>query len=351
MENDGKRIIGWDIGGANIKAALVGRRGRGLVGLRTRARPYEIWRESGGLAEVLLEMSDELEPGTGPEHAVTITAELSDAFRIKAEGVRFVLDAVERAFGSEKIHPFTLGGGFVTPDRLREDPLAGAATNWLAGALFIAERHPDCILVDMGSTTTDIIPIRNGRPVNRGNTDTGRLSSGELVYTGITRTNPNTVVGEVPLGGGRCRVAAEYFAAMADVYLILGRITPEQYGCPTADGREKTISAARERLARLVCSDGELMGEREIHALALYLGEKQIQLIVEAVFQVMSGAVGEGEKVPLVAMGSGRFLIEEAAGRLGLEVIEPEGLRDDRAAAAFPAVAVSWLLNKKLNAE
>ncbi|MDM8555521.1 hydantoinase/oxoprolinase family protein [Desulfococcaceae bacterium HSG7] len=340
-------IIGWDIGGANIKAVRTQWKGRQLKSIQTAVRSFEIWREPQHLAAVLLNIAEKLEMQEKQDLAVTMTAELSDVFRTKREGVLYVLDAVEQAFGEANIYLFTLDGTFVRPERMRQNPLSGAATNWLASALLIADYHPDCILIDIGSTTTDIIPIRNGKPINIGQTDTQRLISGELVYTGVTRTNPNTFASQAPVQGCLCRVAAEYFTAMADVYLILGRITSDQYSCPTADGRGKTVSAARERLARFVCSDADLMSANEIHTLASYLQEKQLQQIVEAIFQVMSGSLQDDVLLPLVVVGSGKFLTEEAARRLNLQVIEFDREWNEKVLTAFPAMAVTYLLSKE----
>jgi len=66
----------------------------------------------------------------------------------------------------------------------------GAAANWLALATYagrLAPRGP-AVLLDVGSTTTDVIPLQDGTPVPRGRTDPERLESKELVYTGVRRT-------------------------------------------------------------------------------------------------------------------------------------------------------------------
>ena len=338
-------VLGWDIGGANVKAVRLECRGQKIKAHRTAVRPFEIWRKPGNLIIVLQDIAKELGMQGHQSMAVTMTAELSDVFRTKREGVLFVLDAIEKAFSKVPVYPFNLEGRFFTLDEARKSPLLCAATNWLASALFVATHHSDCILMDIGSTTTDIIPIRRGTAVSKGRTDTQRLASGELVYTGLLRTNPNTVVNQVPVQGRPCRVAAEYFTCMADIYLLSGQIAPDQYTCPTADGRPKTMPAARDRLARLVCSDSETMSAEEIDTLACYLREKQLQLITDSLFQVLSG-LKNGFSLPLIVLGTGKFLVKEAARRLGMPVIEAEQKWGDRAAACFPALAAAYLLAK-----
>jgi hypothetical protein len=336
-------IIGWDIGGVNIKAVRLEYQERKIKAFRTAVRPFEIWREPDNLIIVLQDIAEELGMQGHQNVAVTMTAELSDVFRTKREGVLFVLDAIEKAFSKVPVYPFNLEGRFFTLDEARKSPLLCAATNWLASALFVATHHSDCILMDIGSTTTDIIPIRGGRAISKGRTDTQRLASGELVYTGLLRTNPNTVVNQVPVKGRPCRVAAEYFTSMADIYLLSGQLSPDQYTCPTADGRPKTIPAARDRLARLVCSDSETMSAEEIDTLACYLREKQLQQITDSLLQVLSG-LKNGFSLPLIVLGTGKFLVKEVARRLGMPVIEAEQKWGDRAAACFPALAAAYLL-------
>lgn len=351
MKTDGRMIVGWDIGGVNIKAVRFEWQSRKIKSLRTVVCPFEIWRDHANLKMRLRDIATELDLKDSQKMAVTMTAELSDIFRNKREGVLYILDAIEQVFEKQYIYPFSINGDFLTMDNARKTPLLCAATNWLASARFISAYHADCIppdfiLMDIGSTTTDIIPIRGGKVIAQGNTDTRRLMSGELLYTGILRTNPNTLVRKIPVEGRLCGVSAEYFTSMADVYLILGLIAPDEYSCPTADGRAKTVSAARERLSRLICSDSEILSVEEIHKVAGYLREKQLQQIVEALFQVLSG-LQDDVNLPLVVVGTGGFLAKEAGRRLGMPVIDLKKVWDHETLAAFPALAAGYLLTQE----
>ncbi len=116
-----------------------------------------------------------------------MTAELSQMFRTKRDGVAFVLDALQAAFPTSEIRVFAVDGRFLPPAEARSAPLAVAAANWSATAHLVALDHPNALLIDTGTTTTDIIPISGGLVVSRGRTDPERLASGELVYTGALR--------------------------------------------------------------------------------------------------------------------------------------------------------------------
>ncbi len=343
-------IVGWDIGGVNIKAALLRWRAGAIVDSRVVVRPFEIWRGPEDLPTVLGRIGDELGIRAAAAMAITMTAELSDAFRSKRKGVLSILDAMSRVFPDNPMYPLSLNGDFVPIAEARGRPLDFAASNWLAGGMYLADRHSDCILMDVGSTTTDIIPVRGGQVVCTGRTDTERLMSGELVYSGILRTNPNTIAGQVPINGRMCRTAAEWFTQMADVYLLLGHLSPEAYTCPTADNRAKSREAARERLARLVCADGEMLNEQQLLKLAGYLFEKQLQQLTEALCQVLS-RLEDGCRMPLAAAGAGAFLAVEAGRRLGIDVLDLAREWGVEVTAALPAQAAAYLLARKFDEE
>ncbi len=347
MVTEVRAVAGWDVGGAHIKAASVVSDGERGEEVRIVVRPFEIWREPDMLPSILTEVGDELGIQGARAAAVTMTAELSDVFRTKRDGVLFVLDGMERAFPHAPLHFLSITGEFVPAQAARLRLLDFAATNWVASALFVATIHPDCILIDVGSTTTDIIPIRGGAIVAEGRTDPARLASGELVYTGVLRTNPNTLAATVPLRGRMCRVAAEYFTVMADAYLLLGRLSSEEYTCPTPDGRAASREAAAERLARLVCTDGEMLSGGEIRTVAAYLRERQLHRISDGLLQVLS-RLEEAHDLPLVVAGAGSFLAVEVGRRLGIEVRELGELWAGAGSTALPAAAAACLLAREL---
>jgi len=343
-------LVGWDIGGANIKAARLLWQAGEIVDSRVVVHPFEIWRKRENLPGMLEQIGDELGIALTKAMAVTMTAELSDTFRSKREGVLSILDTINQVFPNIPIYPLSLEGDFVPLSEARQHPLDFAASNWLASGLYVAHRHCDCILMDVGSTTTDIIPIREGRVICTGRTDMERLTSGELIFSGILRTNPNTIGGQVPINGRMCRVAAELFTLMADVYLWLGYISPESYTCPTADGRAKSRQASKERLARLVCADAEMLNKEQLFKLARYLFEKQLQQLIEALCQVLS-RIDNGYQMPLAVAGAGAFLAAEAGTHLGITVLDLAKEWGVKATAALPAQAAAYLLARKFDEE
>src|SRR3954464_49721 len=134
-----------DIGGANTKAAWLDGEA-----LRTVSRPFEVWRDREALAAVLRDVAAEASAGEADAVAITMTAELSDAFRTKREGVGFVLDAAERALGDRPLSGLTTGGALVSMGGARTRPWDVAAANWMATALAVADAYANALMIDVG---------------------------------------------------------------------------------------------------------------------------------------------------------------------------------------------------------
>ncbi|MBI3979470.1 MAG: H4MPT-linked C1 transfer pathway protein [Chloroflexi bacterium] len=365
-------VIGWDVGGVNTKAAALSIADGRVVGQELRSRYFEIWHDRRALVAVLRSIAAELP--AADVWVATMTAELSDAFQTKREGVGFVVGALAEAAGASRLAIFAVDEAFLAPEQARAEPLRVAAANWAATARLIAREHPNAILVDVGSTTADVIPIVEGRVAAQGLTDPERLLTGELVYTGAVRTPVGAVVQSAPLWGGWCRVSSEHFAIAADVHLLLGNLQPEDYLCDTPDRRGKTPAEAAARLARVVCADVEMLSPAEIHAIAAYVADRQIDQIAAAIRQVMSRRVGregpnppapfpprEGGVIggvaagnhkpqtinhkprPAIAAGLGAFLARAAAERVGLPVVDLAATLGAEGSAVAPSVAVARL--------
>ena len=336
-----RAILGWDVGGANIKVARID----GQSEPQVFERPLALWREPHRLPAVLAETAEPL--GVAPTMAVTMTAELADCFSTKREGVASVLDAFDVAF--PHIQPWVYGtdGAFRTAPVARRQPFRVAAANWMASAAMVARLYPDALFVDVGSTTADIIPIVNGRVVAKGKTDPARLRSGELIYTGTLRTPICAIVRTVPRRGRRCRIAAEHFAIAADAHLWLGNIDAQGYTCDTPDGRGRSRLESGARLARMVCADLEMLRDPGITEIAAHVARAQVQQIARGIRQVVQRLGSRSPQFAIVA-GQGAFIATAAAEQAGLRAEPLAGAFGTAAARAVPAAAVAYLLQELL---
>jgi probable H4MPT-linked C1 transfer pathway protein len=173
-------------------------------------------------------------------------------------------------------------------------------------------------LWDVGSTTTDIVPVDVDGPRPVGLTDPERLVSGELSYTGVVRTPVAALLEALPWRGSWCPVASELFATSVDAYILLGEIAEDDQACDTADGRGRTRAFARQRLARMICADQEVYSMADALAAAVTIRDAQISRMFFAARQVVSRL--DRGITQVIASGQGEFLIPLCVKRLGVDV-------------------------------
>lgn len=332
------RTLGLDIGGANTKAADADGPARSLA--------FPLWEQPDRLTEALSELISRF---PAPDRfAVTMTGELADCFRTKAEGVDRILTAVETVADGRPIVVWQTGAEFVSPEVAREIPLLVAAANWHALATWVGRILPKAsfaILIDIGSTTTDLIPLTNGVPTPVGLTDTERLCACELVYTGVRRTPIVALAHQVPWRDGTCPLAAELFATTNDLYILTGDLPEDETDTDTANNRPATREASIDRLARMLCADTTEVTPDEIESLASHLSQTQAEQIAAAIDRVLQAQ----NQVPthVLTSGSGSFLAErvvESHPQLqGCERIDLARMFADRISEAACAFAVARL--------
>ncbi|MCL4436240.1 MAG: H4MPT-linked C1 transfer pathway protein [Thaumarchaeota archaeon] len=316
------RILGLDVGGANLKIAWVEVLKGSIVNCQTAVEYLPMWR--GGkdrLPATLREVSDALSQGELPDAiGVTMTAELSDVFESKREGVEYTLQCVRQIYnGIDPILVVDYNGELGTIKAAQQNPLRYSSANWAATAKVLSGIFADCLLIDIGSTTTDIIPILNHRIATEGRTDMDRLATGELVYTGALRSDIQSITHVLPVNGRETEVAAERFALSGDVHLILGNIAPEEYSTETADGRDTSRQRCFARLARTVCAEPEMIGETGLIKMVSYIYDKQVDKIHKRLTNVLRRLnITPREDMPVVTTGlGGLFLGREAAYKSG----------------------------------
>lgn len=302
--------IALDIGGANIKAAHTSGQARIL--------PFELWKNPSELPRLLRRLASTFAPAE--RVAVTMTAELCDCFATQADGVKAVLDAVTDVYDERLVSVWGTDENFHSVADALARPGLAAAANWLALATLAARLVPQGggLLIDIGSTTTDLIPFLDGRPTPKGRTDTNRLRSGELVYAGVRRTPVCALATELFWRGALTGLSAELFATTLDVYLTLGDVAPDPTDSATADGRPATVEAARDRLARMVGADRDRFSTDDAHALALAADQALTDRLTAS---ARRACVESGAPVAVVVSGSGGFLARRVAER----VVEPGG--------------------------
>ena len=301
-------VIGWDIGGVHLKAV------RAENGRIVKAAQYASPLRNGTdlLRKALAQARAEL--GSADRNVITMTGELADTFPTRSEGVEHLVVLAESELGAVLIYAGR--AGYVRAENASAHVTDIASANWHACATLIATKHSDALLIDIGSTTTDVVPIVAGRVAARGYTDAERLAAGELVYSGLVRGFVMATASRAPLRGRWTPLINENFATMADVHRILGKLPEGVDLMPTADGRDKSVEASRARLARMLGSDAADADDGAWLLLAQWFAEAQIRAIVDASSLVLSNNAAVPAP-PIIACGIGLKAVEEIARRLG----------------------------------
>ncbi len=298
--------LALDIGGANLKAAD----GRGYAA----SHHFALWKDSKRLAAKLRRLIAEAPPA---DHlAVTMTGELADCFSSKKAGVLFILKAVEQAADGRHTRIYLNDGRLVAPPVVVAQPLAAASSNWHALASYCTRlvKTGVALLIDIGSTTTDIVPLCDGQVQCVGHTDSDRLLAGELVYSGIERSPVCALVRTLTYRGWHCPIAQEVFATTRDAYLLLDDLLEAPEDRHTADGQPATKQAAALRMARMISADDDQYDMDDVMRWATEVTQAQRELIVKAISGVLN-RIGQ-PLTTVILSGHGEFLGRRIAAQL-----------------------------------
>lgn len=338
-------MIGWDIGGAHLKAAWLDNNNAVIAIYQ---QPCCLWKGMDKLEKALLDVMTQI-PNQSVQHVITMSGELVDLFSNRAEGVMKIIRLTQRVLAQKTLLVYAGRQGFISALNVSLQHIDHVASaNWLASASYVAKQLGQGLFVDIGSTTSDIILLQHHLPDLLGYTDFQRLSSAELVYTGMTRTAVMAVTQSIQFAGKEVAVMNEYFANMADIYRLTKELNEQYDQHDTADGDAKTEWASARRLARMIACDVEDFPPAQWRQLAYVIREQQLGKILSACEkQLLRNTVNIKQ---IIGAGVGRFLAKEIASRLGLIYIDfdtlfkpPVQKTPIHIADCAPAVAVAYL--------
>lgn len=271
------QFLGLDVGGANLKIA-------GTCG-KARSIPFPLWRMPDQLESALCELLSGFDDQTPV--AATMTGELADCFETKQAGVDHIVASIEAACKDRLVQYYLTNGELVDAETAKDRWQLAAASNWHALSTFVSKVFQEShLLVDLGSTTCDIIPLTESGPRRDCLTDLDRMKAGELIYTGVDRSPLCAIVPAITIECSQIVLAQELFATMGDVYLVLGTTQPEDSSRHTADGGPRTVAAAKRRIARMLCADVDEVGTEWIEEVSQRAAATQESMIAEAIKQL-----------------------------------------------------------------
>ncbi len=332
-------ILGIDVGGANIK--LAGDNGYSFQ------LPFALWEQPHELEGCLRRLIRE-SPNVS-EVVLTMTGELTDSYHSKAEGVREIVAAATGAT-DRPVVVYQIGNIFAQPEVAIHSPKTTAAANWYALASFAATLQEvngrSGLLIDIGSTTTDIIPFSRRRCLAKGHNDFERLVHGELVYTGAIRSPLCGILQRLRVQGQMTRVMNELFANMLDVNVLLGQFAEGMHAGWTADRTNTRRKNCMLRLARMAGLDLDSCTEDDVHSIAIQFRDAQLAALVDAANHVISQS--SGPEV-VVLSGEGEFTGAELCQRLWPDstsrpqILSFNSLFDAGVSRCAPAYAIACL--------
>lgn len=321
------KILGLDIGGANTKYALIETDKEEADILIVGSDYFPFWKNNENFQQYLQELKETIEEKYGVIETVVFvtTAELADCFHTKKVGITTICNYVSNVFSNLSNGPFIYSAksSFISMKKAPEHWLEVSATNWIVSANYLGLKFPNIIMIDIGTTTTDIIPINNGKVVAEGYTDLERLVSNELIYTGLLRTNIATILNEVKLAGKIIPVSSELFATTGDAFYLQDLISSEEFTSETADGKEVSKENSLARLARVICADINQLSENEIKQIAKQAINRQLEMLSQSFQAVQNRYHNRFDMNPkVVLMGSG-------AKPIGISLLRSNGIYEE----------------------
>jgi (4-(4-[2-(gamma-L-glutamylamino)ethyl]phenoxymethyl)furan-2-yl)methanamine synthase len=303
---DREVVIGWDIGGAHLKAVSLASSGDII---RCIQLPCPLWQ---GLHHLESAVEQITAGSSATHHAITMTGELVDLFAHRREGVIAIANAMARKLENKHMNFFAGEHGFVSAQACKNNIENIASMNWYATGLFAATKTAQALVIDIGSTTTDMMIVRDGKVDTQGKNDFSRMAFDELVYTGLVRTPLMALTQKVFFQATEVGVMAEYFATTADVYRVLGELPEEADQQPAADNGDKTPQASTRRLARMIGCDVESAAQAEWENLAQQFADKQLQQLQTACERQLARGLLVSS-APIIGAGCGNFLVKKMA--------------------------------------
>ncbi|MBN1330593.1 MAG: hypothetical protein JXA54_14050 [Candidatus Heimdallarchaeota archaeon] len=317
-------ILGLDIGGANTKYVLLKYQEDISELLVAESRYFPFWKKNNEYPQFLINLKNELENlyGTISNVVCVTTAELADCYQTKKEGIEAICSYIIQVFSDQSPMIFDVQKRFIPCNEAVNNWLTVAASNWFATATFLGKKYPNVIMIDIGSTTTDLIPIYDGKVVAQGRNDFERLISNELIYSGLLRTNVIALTHEIKLNSKIIPLASELFATTGDVYFLLDIITKEEFSVETADGKPVNKKSSLARISRIVCSDINQLSRKEILDIAKQLQIKHLEQLSNAFNVVLNDYYNKYQIIPqIILTGSGAL-------PLGIPLLQMNGLTE-----------------------
>ena len=318
-------FIGWDIGGANTKVCIFD---ESLNIIEVKSKNINLWENFEELNYYFQEISKPY-INYDVQNFITITAESCDNFNNRHTGIYSILENCNLNMYGKKLYYSNIDKYLIYDDALK-NPDSLFSTNWMLTLKYLNKIKNVDLIVDIGSTTTDI--IYKHMSITENIDDHKRLVNNSLLYAGVIRTPLPMIVNNVNFLSNEVPLINEVFSTTGDIFNITNDIDFNQLDYIGADNLNYTKKNSFVRIARSLGLDYDNSMKSEIIKVSSTIKNNFIDIIYEKIKLIFKGYKAE---LKLSSIGEGSFLIEELALRHNLKYLS---LKDDN---FFP--------NKKIN--
>ena len=276
-------VFGVDIGGANMKITQ-------LDGLKVRSTLLPFVGKGDLIEKLIYAVTD-------PDLVVltqTMCARRK-LFSSSKEGTHYIIDMTHRLFG-DRVKYLGLSYNLYGADEAKKKYLEVAGRNWVATCYLVSYLGigEDCLVIDCGTNSTDVVPVLHNNPVTIDDEDKGytRLKTGEFLWSGVYFTHVPSLSGTVVLDDEEYAVNPSTSAMTFDIFIVLHMIPPEdvlsQFTGLAKNPDLISFQSSVERMLDVISADRELLTPKDAEKIATFLAEQQKKNTEKAVKKVLS---------------------------------------------------------------
>ncbi len=296
--------IGWDLGGAHIKYCVESQASNVIW---YDVIDFDFWNDYAKLSSLIISICKKYHKnGSLIKNYFTMSAEMCDCFDSRTAGVKYILNQIKKTKYRSYIFSKYGLNELNSRDKINIDDVG--SFNWYASALYTTKIMDNAILIDFGSTTCDFSIIKNGKILNKRNSDLDGILNRELLYTGCSRTPIYAHINEIKFRSHSYKIIPENFSSMSDINIILGKLRKRDIYSKSSDGSSHSLLQSYKRISRSFGFDYDRSKKSLVNYLCLKIYNNQVDLINKTL-SFHSNKYFKNSKFTVVALGLGSKII------------------------------------------
>ncbi len=333
-------FLGIDIGGAHLK--IIGLDKDGIV-IFAEYSSCRVWEGTKFLGKLFKDLNN-LFPRKTLKCAITITAEMCDNFKDRKEGFKKIIKLCQIL---EFKKYFYVNNSQIFKKKPKYSEFI--SMNWHSIGRFLENKVDNAILLDFGSTTTDLVCIKDNRIANEYFDDFLRINNYELKYTGFTRTPLYGITHEIKSTNNVQKIIPENFSESSDIYRVLNKLDKKNDVDKTSDNRGKTKKESLIRISRNFGFDYKILFKKKIEKICNEISSIQLYSIYEAMNKLQKKF--QIKKPTIIVSGIGQDVLSDYLKKKGIKTIYlhkflRKSKLNKKASFHAPALSIALILQK-----